>query len=171
MTFSRSAPNIIFRKRGQKWGIGVWFGFFNAYDFLDDEETTDIVAKKLASRWDEEEVDAVPDSWDAEETKPAQPKTTQHAPAPPKPSLSERIKQREEQKRKEREERLKREEEARAAESMTELQREKLAEEAELGLLKDTFVAEAEAQLTAFFAPAHYRKWCSTELPSLSVSV
>lgn len=72
------------------------------------------------------------------ETKPAHSKPAE-APAPPKPSLAERIKQREEQRRKEREERLKREEEARVAESMSELQREKLAEEAELDLLKDTF--------------------------------
>ncbi|KAA0198376.1 Eukaryotic translation initiation factor 3 subunit J [Fasciolopsis buskii] len=104
----------------------------------DDEETTDVVAQKLTSCWDEEDADAVPDSWDAVETKPAHSKPAE-APAPPKPSLAERIKQREEQRRKEREERLKREEEARVAESMSELQREKLAEEAELDLLKDTF--------------------------------
>ncbi|THD23838.1 Eukaryotic translation initiation factor 3 subunit J [Fasciola hepatica] len=106
----------------------------------DDEKTADIVAQKLTSCWDDVDADAVPDSWDAEETKPTHPKTTQ-ASAPSKPSLSERIKQRDEQRRKEREERLKREEEARTAESMSELQREKLAEEAELGLLKDTFAS------------------------------
>lgn len=54
-------------------------------------------------------------------------------------SLSERLKLKEEQKRKEREEKLRREEELRLSQPVTELQREKLAEEAELGLLKDTF--------------------------------
>ncbi|VDQ13214.1 unnamed protein product [Trichobilharzia regenti] len=78
------------------------------------------------------------ESWDAE---PASKTTSKPASqAPPKLSLAERIKLKEEQKRKEREEKLKRqEEELKQSQPATELQREKLAEEAELGLLKDTF--------------------------------
>ncbi|OON13976.1 translation initiation factor eIF3 subunit [Opisthorchis viverrini] len=78
------------------------------------------------------------DSWDAEEPKP---KPQPVAPAPEKLTLAERLRLKEEKRRKEKEEKLKREEELRAEQSMTELQRERLAEEAELGLLQDTFGA------------------------------
>ncbi|CAH8502159.1 unnamed protein product [Schistosoma turkestanicum] len=96
------------------------------------------VAKQVKVNWDDEEDDTVPDSWDAEPSndlvtsKPA----TQ---APAKLSANERIKLKEEQKRKERKERLRKEEELKLSQPVTELQREKLAEEAELGLLVDTF--------------------------------
>ncbi|KER30202.1 hypothetical protein T265_03355 [Opisthorchis viverrini] len=105
---------------------------------LDDEETTDVVAQKIASCWDDDLGEAVPDSWDAEEPKP---KPQPVAPAPEKLTLAERLRLKEEKRRKEKEEKLKREEELRAEQSMTELQRERLAEEAELGLLQDTFGA------------------------------
>lgn len=45
----------------------------------------------------------------------------------------------EEKKKKEREEKMRREEEYRAAQPLSELQREKLAEESEIGLLQDVF--------------------------------
>ncbi|KAA3679111.1 translation initiation factor 3 subunit J, partial [Paragonimus westermani] len=77
------------------------------------------------------------DSWDAEEPKPAKPQPV--APATEKVPLAERIKLKEEKRRKEKEEKLKRQEEERAAQALTELQRQRLAEEAELGLLQDTF--------------------------------
>ncbi|CAH8543959.1 unnamed protein product [Heterobilharzia americana] len=104
----------------------------------DDEEENDLVAKQLKASWDDDDDDAVPDSWDAEpsnqsaSSKPA-------APAPAKLSLTERRKLKDEQKRKDREERLRKEEELKKLQPATELQREKLAEEAELGLLTDTF--------------------------------
>nr|CAH8846272.1 unnamed protein product [Trichobilharzia regenti] len=104
----------------------------------DDEDQNDIVAKQIKTSWDDDDDDAIPESWDAE---PASKTTSKPASqAPPKLSLAERIKLKEEQKRKEREEKLKRqEEELKQSQPATELQREKLAEEAELGLLKDTF--------------------------------
>ncbi|RTG90148.1 translation initiation factor 3 subunit J [Schistosoma bovis] len=102
----------------------------------DDEDEGDLVAKQVKVDWDDEEDNAVPDSWDAEPPKDSE---TTKTVAPAKLSLSERLKLKEEQKRKEREEKLRREEELRLSQPVTELQREKLAEEAELGLLKDTF--------------------------------
>ncbi|VDP63222.1 unnamed protein product, partial [Schistosoma curassoni] len=102
-----------------------------------DEDEGDLVAKQVKVDWDDEEDNAVPDSWDAEPPKDSE---TTKTVAPAKLSLSERLKLKEEQKRKEREEKLRREEELRLSQPVTELQREKLAEEAELGLLKDTFV-------------------------------
>ncbi|VDP74585.1 unnamed protein product [Schistosoma mattheei] len=104
---------------------------------MDDEDESDLVAKQVKVDWDDEEDNAVPDSWDAEPPKNSE---TTKTVAPAKLSLSERLKLKEEQKRKEREEKLRREEELRLSQPVTELQREKLAEEAELGLLKDTFV-------------------------------
>ncbi|KAF8570682.1 hypothetical protein P879_04731 [Paragonimus westermani] len=113
-------------------------------DLWDEEETTDIIAKKLTSCWDDEIGDGVPDSWDAEEPKPAKPQPV--APATEKVPLAERIKLKEEKRRKEKEEKLKRQEEERAAQALTELQRQRLAEEAELGLLQDTFGQVPEQQ-------------------------
>uniref|UniRef100_A0A3Q0KCF8 Eukaryotic translation initiation factor 3 subunit J n=1 Tax=Schistosoma mansoni TaxID=6183 RepID=A0A3Q0KCF8_SCHMA len=102
----------------------------------DDEDESDFVAKQVKVDWDDEEDNAVPDSWDAE---PPKDSVTSKPAAPAKLSLSERLKLKEEQKRKEKEEKLRREEKLRLSQPVTELQREKLAEEAELGLLKDTF--------------------------------
>ncbi|CAL8076241.1 unnamed protein product [Calicophoron daubneyi] len=109
----------------------------------DDEEADDVVAKKLNDEWDDDVGDSVPDSWDAVEVKPPEPEV--HAPAPAKLSLAERIRLKEEKKRKEREERLKQQEEIGGeANATSELEREKIAEEAELGLLKDTFGSESK---------------------------
>ncbi|KAK4471406.1 hypothetical protein MN116_004837 [Schistosoma mekongi] len=104
----------------------------------DDEDENDLVAKQVKVSWDDEEDDSVPDSWDAEVSNHSATSKTP-APAPAKLSINERLRLKEEQKRKEKEEKLKREEELKLSQPATELQREKLAEEAELGLLQDTF--------------------------------
>ncbi|CAH8478179.1 unnamed protein product [Dicrocoelium dendriticum] len=78
----------------------------------------------------------IQDSWDAPEPEAApKPKAVAQEKLP----LAEKIRLKEEKRRKEKEEKLKQQEEERTELSMTERQREKLAEEAELALLQDTF--------------------------------
>lgn len=54
------ALDFVFWKRGEEWVIGVCAEGSVLTILLDDEETTDVVAQKLTSCWDEEDADAVP---------------------------------------------------------------------------------------------------------------